>query len=256
MRLEGKTALISGATGAIGAATCRLYHSEGANIVMVGRTEEKLQDLIASFDDKSKLRTIVANSQNENEIQTAVQFANDQFGSLDIVLANAGTEGAVKQLTEFTVDEFNEFLSINVVGVWLYMKHSIPLMQKQRSGSFIAVSSGGGVVGFNGQLPYIASKHAVIGMVKTACIENGQYNVRVNALAPGPVDNRMMRSLEEQLDPSDPEGLRESIISQMIPLRKYSTNEDVANLALFLGSDESANCSGAVFLSDGGFTAA
>ena len=98
---------------------------------MVGRTEEKLQDLIASFDDSSKLRTIVANSQNENEIQTAVQFANDQFGSLDIVLANAGTEGAVKQLTEFTVDEFNEFLSINVVGVWLYMKHSCLLCKNK-----------------------------------------------------------------------------------------------------------------------------
>ena len=92
--------------------------------------------------------------------------------------------------------------------------------------------------------------------ILTACIENGQYNVRVNALAPGPVDNRMMRSLEEQLNPSDPEALRQNIISQMIPMQKYSTNEDIANLALFLGSDESANCSGAVFLSDGGFTAA
>ena len=233
MRLENKTAVISGATGAIGAATCKLYHSEGANIVMVGRSENKLQDLMESFDDKSKLRTIVANSKDEKEIRNAVHFANDQFGSLDIVLANAGTEGVVKPLTEFTVDEFNEFLSVNVVGIWLYMKHSIPLMQKQRSGSFIAVSSGGGVVGFN-----------------------GQYNVRVNALAPGPVDNRMMRSLEEQLNPSDPEALRQNIISQMIPMQKYSTNEDVANLALFLGSDESANCSGAVFLSDGGFTAA
>ena len=256
MRLENKTAVISGATGAIGAATCKLYHSEGANIVMVGRSENKLQDLMESFDDKSKLRTIVANSKDEKEIQDAVHFANDQFGSLDIVLANAGTEGVVKPLTEFTLDEFNEFLSVNVVGIWLYMKHSIPLMQKQRSGSFIAVSSGGGVVGFNGQLPYIASKHAVNGMVKTACIENGQYNVRVNALAPGPVDNRMMRSLEEQLNPSDPEALRQNIISQMIPMQKYSTNEDIANLALFLGCDESANCSGAVFLSDGGFTAA
>ena len=110
---------------------------------MVGRTEERLRDLIASFDDKSKLRTIVANSQHEKEIQTAVHFASDQFGSVDIVLASAGTEGAVKQLTEFTVDEFNEIRSINVAGVWLCMKHSISLMQKQRSGPFIAVSSGG-----------------------------------------------------------------------------------------------------------------
>ena len=153
MRLKGKTALITGSTGAIGTATYKLYYAEGADIVMVGKSERKLQDLMGSFGDKSKQRMIVANSKDERGVRNAVNFANDQFGSLDIVFANAGTEGVVKPLTEFTVEEFNEFLSVNVVGIWLYMKHSIPLMQKQRSDSFIAVSSGGGVVGVNGQLP-------------------------------------------------------------------------------------------------------
>ena len=93
-------------------------------------------------------------------------------------------------------------------------------------------------------------------MIKTACIENGPFNVRANALNPGPVDNRMMRSLEEQLNPDDPNSVKDMISQQMVPMQKYATNEDIANLALFLGSDESANCSGAIYLSDGGFTAA
>ena len=128
-------------------------------------------------------------------------------------------------------------------------------MQKQKSGSFIAVSSAAGVVGFNGTCPYVASKHAVCGMIKTACIENGPFNVRANALNPGPVDNRMMRSLEEQLNPDDPSSVVD-MVNGMVATNRYSTNEEIANLALFLGSDESSNCSGSVYVCDGGYTAA
>ena len=256
MRLKNKTAVISGATGGIGEATSRLYASEGANVVMVGRSKEKLDELFSTFDDTSNISTFIADSQDENAIKECIDFANNEYGSVDIVFANAGTEGQVKPLTEFTVEEFNNVLSVNVVGVWLYMKYALPIMQKQKSGSFIAVSSAAGVVGFNGTCPYVASKHAVFGMIKTACIENGPFNVRANALNPGPVDNRMMRSLEEQLNPDDPDSVKDMINQQMVPMQKYATNEDIANLALFLGSDESANCSGAIYLSDGGFTAA
>ena len=255
MRLKNKTAVISGATGGIGEATSKLFSAEGANVVMVGRDEEKLNTLYNSFDDKSKLSTYVADSNNEDSIKDCITFAKDKYGSIDVVFANAGTEGEVKPLTEYTKDEFNDVLSVNVIGVWLYMKYALPIMQNQKNGSFIAVASAAGVVGFNGTCPYVASKHAVCGMIKTACIENGPFNVRVNALAPGPVDNRMMRSLEEQLNPEDPDSVREMIMQQL-PLQKYATNEDIANLALFLGSDDSSNSSGGVYLSDGGFTAA
>ena len=135
------------------------------------------------------------------------------------------------------------------------MKHSMPIMQKQKAGSFIAVASTAGLVGFNGLCPYIASKHAVCGMVKTACLENGPMNIRVNALAPGPVDNRMMASLGEQLNPDDPASVVD-MVNGMVATNRYSTNEEIANLALFLGSDESSNCSGSVYVCDGGFTAA
>ena len=121
MRLNNKTAIISGATGGIGEATSRLYASEGANVVMVGRSKEKLDELFSTFDDTSNISTFIADSQDENAIKECIDFANNEYGSVDIVFANAGTEGQVKPLTEFTVEEFNNVLSVNVVGVWLYV---------------------------------------------------------------------------------------------------------------------------------------
>ena len=255
MRLKNKTAIVTGATGGIGAATSKRYLEEGANLVMVGRSEEKLINLMKSLDNPSNALTCVADSKDESAINKCINTTYEKFGSVDIVMANAGTEGIVKPLTDFTVEEFNDVIDVNVVGVWLYMKYAFPIMQKQKSGSFIAVASTAGLVGFNGLCPYIASKHAVCGMVKTACLENGPMNVRVNALAPGPVDNRMMDSLGEQLNPDDPSSVVD-MVNGMVATNRYSTNEEIANLALFLGSDESSNCSGSVYVCDGGFTAA
>ena len=255
MRLKNKTAIVTGATGGIGAATSKRYLEEGANLVMVGRSEEKLINLMKSLDNPSNALTCVADSKDESAINKCINTTYEKFGSVDIVMANAGTEGIVKPLTDFTVEEFNDVIDVNVVGVWLYMKYAFPIMQKQKSGSFIAVASTAGLVGFNGLCPYIASKHAVCGMVKTACLENGPMNVRVNALAPGPVDNRMMASLGEQLNPDDPSSVVD-MVNGMVATNRCSTNEEIANLALFLGSDESSNCSGSVYVCDGGFTAA
>ena len=255
MRLNNKTAIVTGATGGIGAATSKRYLEEGANLVMVGRSEEKLLSLMKSLDNPSNAVTCIADSKDESAISKCISRTYEQFGSVDIVMANAGTEGIVKPLTDFTVEEFNDVIDTNVIGVWLYMKYAFPIMQKQKSGSFIAVASTAGLVGFNGLCPYIASKHAVCGMVKTACLENGPMNVRVNALAPGPVANRMMDSIGEQLNPDDPSSVVD-IVNGMVATNRYSTNEEIANLALFLGSDESSNCSGSVYVCDGGFTAA
>ena len=255
MRLNNKTAIVTGATGGIGAATSKRYLEEGANLVMVGRSEEKLISLMKSLDNPSNAITCVADSKDESAISKCISRTYEKFGSVDIVMANAGTEGIVKPLTDFTVEEFNDVIDTNVIGVWLYMKYAFPIMQKQKSGSFIAVASTAGLVGFNGLCPYIASKHAVCGMVKTACLENGPMNVRVNALAPGPVDNRMMDSIGEQLNHDDPSSVVD-IVNGMVATNRYSTNEEIANLALFLGSDESSNCSGSVYVCDGGFTAA
>jgi len=254
MRLKSKTCVITGATGAIGKATAKLFHEHGANLCLIGRDSEKLEDLKNEFESLQNILIVQAEAKDEVAIREAISRTYNQFGALDAVFANGGTEGIIKPLTEYSHEEFNEILHVNVTGVWLLMKYAVPLMQKNGGGSFVATSSGAGVVGFNGLCPYAASKHAVIGMMKTACLEFGSEGIRLNSLAPGPIDNRMMQSLHDQLNPDDPNSVRE-FVTESIPMRRYGSNQEIANLALFLASDESSFCNGAVFLSDGGFTA-
>jgi NAD(P)-dependent dehydrogenase (short-subunit alcohol dehydrogenase family) len=254
MRLRGKSVVITGATGAIGGATAARFLSEGANVVLVGRSSEKLDALAEALQHPKQTITAVADALDEVSVKQSLDSCVDSFGSLDAVFANAGTEGPVKPIDAYSIEEFNHTLMVNVTGVWLYLKHSLPKMKSQGRGSFIAVASGAGVVGFPGLGPYSASKHAVCGLVKTACLENANAGVRINTLAPGPIDNRMMQSLAEQSNPSDPQEFREAVMSSN-PMGRYGSNEEIANLALFLASDESSYCNGGVYLADGGLTA-
>ena len=128
-------------------------------------------------------------------------------------------------------------------------------MKQNGGGSIIGLSSISGVIGFPGLSPYVASKHAVYGLVKTAALEHGESSIRVNAIGPGPIDNRMMQYVADQMAPDNAAELRTGI-EQMIPMKRYGTNEEVANLILFLASDESSYCTGGMYLLDGGFTAA
>jgi NAD(P)-dependent dehydrogenase (short-subunit alcohol dehydrogenase family) len=154
-----------------------------------------------------------------------------------------------------TIANFEECLRTNVIGVWLWMKHCVAPMKQRRGGSMIALSSIAGVVGPREMSPYNASKHAVNGLVKTAANELATAGVRVNAIGPGPIDNRMIRSLEEQILPDDPDGIR-AVVMAGIAMNRYGTNEEVANLALLLASDESSYCTGGIHMIDGGLTAA
>jgi NAD(P)-dependent dehydrogenase (short-subunit alcohol dehydrogenase family) len=254
-RLENKVALITGATGGIGEATAKSYLEQGARVMLVGRSPEKLHATLERLNAGDAAAHFVADSTDETATKNSIEATIEAFGGLDIVFANAGTEGVVKPLDELTLDEFQSVITTNVTGVWLSMKHCVAPMRARGGGSIIATSSIGGSIGFHSLAPYIASKHAVIGLVKTAALELGDANIRVNAIAPGPIDNRMMTSLVTQLSPDAPADVRGDI-TETIALKRFGTNEEVANLALFLASDESAYCSGGVFLVDGGYTAA
>ncbi len=255
MRIEGKTAVITGATGGIGSATARLFLDEGANLVLTGRSVDKLNHLHAELGKPDNALLCVVDALDEAAVKASIDQCLSAFGRLDIIFANAGTEGVVQPLEAYSVEDFNQTLLVNVTGVWLYLKHGVPVMRDQGGGAIVAVASGAGVVGFPGLCPYAASKHAVCGMVKTACIENAQHGVRINALAPGPIDNRMMQSLGLQSNPDDPDAFRDMVMSSN-PMGRYGTSEEIAKLALFLGSEESSYCNGGVYLADGGFTAA
>jgi NAD(P)-dependent dehydrogenase (short-subunit alcohol dehydrogenase family) len=171
------------------------------------------------------------------------------------LIANAGTEGVLKPIEELSVTDFNDTLQTNVIGVWLAMKHVVAPMKARGGGSIVALSSIAGMIGFPAMAPYIASKHAVFGLVKTAALELGEANIRVNAVGPGPIDNRMMQSLGSQLAGDEAAGLRAQVEST-IALRRYGTNEEVAHLLAFLASDASTYCTGSNYMIDGGYIAA
>src|SRR5436190_9601550 len=204
-RLDGKVAIITGATGGIGEGTAKRFIDEGASVMLVGRSAEKLKATSGRLAGNGRIAMSVAEAADEKAIATAVNATVDAFGGIDILLANAGTEGTIALIEDQTVENFQEVLSTNVIGVWLAMKYCVEPMKKRGSGSMIALSSISGVIGVPAGSPYFASKHAVCGLVKCAALELGPFNVRVNAIGPGPIDNRMIRSIETQLSPDNPD---------------------------------------------------
>lgn len=253
--LRGKTAIITGASGGIGEATAKLYLEEGANVMLVGRSSEKLDATRHRLGGGARLAVSVADAADEIATAAAVAATVAAFGGIDILFANAGEEGAVGLVEDLKLADFERVLRTNVLGVWVAMKYCVGPMKQRGAGSIIAVASISGLVGFARGAPYIASKHAVCGLIKTAAIELGPFGIRVNAIAPGPIDNRMIRSIETQLYPENPTAVREGLTAQ-IALGRYGTNEEVAHLVSFLGSDKSSYCSGSIFTIDGGYTAA
>ncbi|MEE4173569.1 MAG: SDR family NAD(P)-dependent oxidoreductase [Xanthomonadales bacterium] len=253
-RLAGKTALITGATGGIGEATVHRFLEEGARVMAVGRSAEKLAALAGRVGDNEVLDTFTVDATDERGVEASVKATRERFDGLDVVFANAGTEGAAKPLELLTADEFRLPFETNVLGVWLLMKYAAPVMREQGAGSIIVTASTAGLIGFGGLSSYVASKHGVIGLTKCAALELAEFNVRVNAIAPGPIDNRMIHSLEDQLSPEDPEAM-EAMLRELIPMKRYGVNAEVANMALFLASDESSHSTGSVFTLDGGYTA-
>jgi NAD(P)-dependent dehydrogenase (short-subunit alcohol dehydrogenase family) len=252
-KLQGKSAIITGATGGIGEATARVFLQEGASVMLVGRSEGKLKETLARLDAKQGLAQFVAEATDETATAAAVEATVKAFGGVDILFANAGTEGLLKPIETYSRQDFEEVLHTNVTGVWLAIKHCIEPMKKRGRGSMIATASVLGVVGSANSAPYIASKHAVSGLVKAAAMELSGLGIRVNAVAPGAIDNRMMRSVVSQLSPGNTTVVGEAIKGS-IPMKRYGTNEEIANLVAFLASDDASYSTGAIYLADGGMT--
>lgn len=254
-KLDGKVALITGATGGIGAATARRFHAEGAAIMLVDRDDKAPRAAMEALRPGDRIAVAAADASDEAATAAAFDAAVRRFGGLDIVYANAGTEGVAAPLHQQTRADFERVIATNLVGVFFCIKHAVAPLSARGGGSIIATASVAGLVGFAGLSPYVASKHAVIGLVKTAALELGDAGIRVNAIAPGPIENRMMQSVLEQSNPADPESVRADLTAGLA-LKRFGTNEEVAELALFLASPASSYCTGGVFTVDGGFVAA
>ena len=169
------------------------------------------------------------------------------------MFANAGIEGVVKPLTEYPEEVYDKVLSVNVKGVWNTLRFTFPELEKSGGGSVIITSSVAGLRGTPNVMAYVTSKHAVTGSMKVAALEGAPKGIRVNSIHPSPVDNRMMRSLEEGFAPGEGEVAKEHF-EQTIPLGRYANNDEIAKLALFLASDDSSFITGAQYPIDGGMT--
>lgn len=254
-RLAGRIALITGAGSGIGLATAELFAREGAKVVLVGRNEAALAGATTRIGEELAVPVVADVSRPEDNARM-VQTAVDRFGGLDIFIANAGIEGATTSIETYPIETFDEVIAINVRGVFLGLKYSIPALRQRGGGSIVITSSIGGIRGRGqGNSAYITSKHAEIGLMRTATLECAPHNIRVNAVLPGPTATRMMRSIEESRSPGDPAKARAALVNAA-PLRRYGTPEEIANVMLFLASDEASLCTGGVYSADGGFSAA
>lgn len=254
MRLKNQTAVITGGAGAIGRATAKRFLNEGASgILLVDKDTNGLKNVLKSFES-DRVFQFTADVSKREDVEKYIEKAVHEFGRIDILFLNAGIEGVVKPLTEYPEEIYDKVIAVNTKSVWLGMKFAFPHMIKNGGGSIIINSSVAGLQGTPNVMAYVTSKHAVVGSMKVAALEGAPHNIRVNSIHPSPVDNRMMRSLEEGFSPGSGSVAKENF-EKMIPMGRYAENDEIADMVLFLASDESKFITGSTFPIDGGLTA-
>src|ERR1700722_2050397 len=247
-KLDNREAIITGGSGGIGRAAAKRFVDEGAKVLLVDLKERALRDTVAAIGGDSA-SFVCADVTGDEDTQRYVKTAVERYGRIDIYLANAGVEGNIKPIPEYPLEVFDRVIAVNVRGVWLGLKYVIPAMAKGGGGSIVITSSTAGIHGYAGASAYVTSKHAVIGMMRTAALECAALKIRANTVNPSPIETRMMRSLEEQFAPGHPGQAKEQLQSA-IPLGRYGHPEEVADVMLFLASNQSSYCTGGVYMID------
>ena len=252
--LNGKVIVISGAGGGIGQAAVEGFFEAGASVVGTDLAGVGL-DAVANID-KGRVATLEADVRSSESWEEVRDLAMERFGRIDGLVNNAGIEGAVVPMTEYPEDMFELVMDVNIKGVWLGMKIMAPVMADGGGGSIVNVSSVAGISGASNLSAYSASKHAVIGLTRTAALEFAPEQIRCNAICPSPIRTRMMESLEDanKTDEMSREDIA-AMIAMSIPLGRYGQPSEVGDLMAFLLSDASAFLSGTAIPIDGAMKA-
>ena len=241
--------LITGAMTGIGRATAFTFAREGARVVASGRHEADGARLIAELSELGGEAVFVrADVRLEDDVRDMVDAAVERFGRLDAAVNNAGTESKPGPVTDQSAETYNAIFETNVLGTLLSMKHELRVMLAQGHGSIVNVSSIYGRIGGAGASVYAASKHAVEGLTKSAAIEAAERGVRVNAVAPGPIDTEMIDRFAGTTE-------RKAALIGTVPVHRLGTPVEIAESIFFLASDKAAFITGATLAADGGLAA-
>ncbi len=255
MDFTGKVALITGGGGGIGRAAALGFALRGAKVMVVDMDADSGRasaDIIIQRGGTAAFAE--ADVTKSASVKDYVEKTLAAYGRIDAFFNNAGIEGKVVPIQDYDEDVFDRVIAVNLKGVFLGMRHVLPVMLKQGSGAIVNTASVAGLFGGPGMPAYVASKHGVLGLTKVASTDVAGLGVRVNAVCPGPVETRMMRSLESQRNPNDPDSVRAAYAAGA-PTGRYATPEEIAGAVLYLCSDLSSDVTGTHIVIDGGRSA-
>ena len=250
-KLENKIAVITGGSGSIGKTTAKLFLEAGAKVMLVDLSEDVLKKTVEELTS-TDVKYCIADVSKAKEVENYIAETVKQFGKIDVFFNNAGIEGVVKPIVDYPEEIFDKVIAVNVKGIWLGNKYALPQMND--GGSIILTSSVAGVLGFAGLGAYVTSKHAVVGIMRTSAIEAAPRKIRVNSVHPSPVNNRMMRAIEEGASAGHGAAIQKQF-EATIPLGRYAELIEIAKLVLFLASDDSQFITGTTQIIDGGMCA-
>jgi 3alpha(or 20beta)-hydroxysteroid dehydrogenase len=252
MNLGGKVVLLTGAVGGIGSCTARRFIKEGARVALLDQNAVGVGEMTEELG--ASAHAFPCDVSDEQSMSEAVCAVKMRFGRIDIGVLNAGIAGKRGALQDIEVAAFDRIIAVNARGVFLGLKYLFAVMQAQGGGSIVVTGSTESLRGNAGLAAYVASKHAVLGLVRTAALEWAVHNIRVNCVNPGPVDTEMMRAVERGMIEAGTRDVRERNTAK-IPMHRYAKPEEVASFIAFLASEESGYSTGSTFVLDGGILA-